>query len=190
MGRHDEAMAEIRQAEQLNPQSAVIKTAAGMAYFYARQHDQALDQCRQALELDPGLAPAHRVMRGIYVALGRYDEAFAAYRKEKGFSGDAGEDWPVALAQLQAIGGRRKEAQSVLKRAVASSPIREGDSQPFEIAISYALLGDRDNALGWLAKAEAARSFSFNYVLVDSRLDNLRSDPRFVELVKKAGLQN
>jgi Tol biopolymer transport system component/tetratricopeptide (TPR) repeat protein len=53
MGRHDEAMIEIRQAEQLNPQSAIIKTASGMIYFYARQFDRAINECRRALDLDP-----------------------------------------------------------------------------------------------------------------------------------------
>ncbi len=191
MGRHDEAMAEIRQAEQLNPQSAIIKTAAGMIYFYARQFDRALDECRRALELDPGLIQAHRVIRWTYQAVGRYDDALAAYQKEKSFWGDAGKDWPVILAQLQAVGGKRQEALLTLKQWVAALPaLRLGDFQDFEVAVAYALLGDRDQALRWLAKAEAARSFSFNYVLVDPRLDNLRSDPRFVGLVKKAGLQN
>jgi serine/threonine-protein kinase len=191
MGRHDEALAEIRQAEQLNPQSAIIITAAGMIYFYARQFDRALDECRRALELDPGLVQAHRVMRWIYQAAGRYDDALAAYQKEKSFSGDAGNDWPVILAQLQAVGGKRQEALLNLKKSVAALPaLRQGDFQPFQIAVAYALLGDRDQALGWLAKAEAVRSAGFNYVLVDPLLDNLRSDPRFVGLVKKAGLQN
>jgi Tol biopolymer transport system component/Tfp pilus assembly protein PilF len=191
MGRHEEAIAEIRQAEQLNPQSAIIKTAAGMIYFYARRFDRALNECRRALELDPGLVQAHRVIRWTYQAAGRYDDALAAYQKEKSFSGDAGKDWPVILAQLQAVGGKRQEALLNLKKSVAALPaLRQGDFQPFQIAVAYALLGDRDQALGWLAKAEAVRAHNFNYVLVDPLLDNLRSDPRFVRLVKKAGLQD
>jgi hypothetical protein len=92
---------------------------------------------------------------------------------------------------LQAIGGRREEAHLSLKRAVATfSPIREGDYHPFEIAITYELLGDRERALVWLAKSEAARSTNFNFVLVDPRLASIQSDPRFIELVKKAGLLN
>jgi hypothetical protein len=65
-----------------------------------------------------------------------------------------------------------------------------GDYRPFEIAIAYELIGDRDRALEWLAKPETIGSNNFNSVLVDPRLYSLRSDPRFISLVKKAGLQN
>jgi TolB-like protein/Tfp pilus assembly protein PilF len=191
LGRHDEAMVEIRQAEQLNPQSAIIITAAGMIYFNARQFDRALDECRRALELDPGLVQAHRLVRWVHQATGRYDDALAAYQKEKSFWGDTGTDWPVILAQLQAVGGKRQEALLNLKKSAAALPaLRQGDFQPFQIAVAYALLGERDQALSWLAKAEAIRSASFNYALVDPLLDNLRSDPRFAALMKKAGFQD
>lgn len=129
-------------------------------------------------------------MPWIYQSLGLYDDAFAAYQKEKGFS-DAGGDWPVILAQLHAIGGKREGARATLKQGIAALPIiREGDYQPFEIAVAYALIGDRDQSLEWLAKSEAVRSYNFNFVLVDPRLDNIRSDPRFDRLVRKAGFQD
>jgi serine/threonine protein kinase/tetratricopeptide (TPR) repeat protein len=191
LGRHDEAMVEIRRAEQLNPQSAIIITAAGLIYFHARQFDRALDECRRALELDPGLVQAHRLVRWVHLSAGRYDDALAAYQKEKSFWGDTGTDWPVILAQLQAIGGKRQEALLNLKKSVAALPaLRQGDFQDLEIAVAYALLGDRDQGLKWLAKAEAAKAHNFNYALVDPRLDSLRSDPRFAGLMKKAGFQD
>src|SRR5215468_3823310 len=148
MCRHDEAFAEIKDAERLDPRSAIIKAAAGMNYAYARQFDRGLDECRRALELDPALFQAHRIMRWIYQSLGRYDDAFAAYQKEKRSYGDSEGDWPAILAQLQAIDGRREEALLTLKREIAAaSRIREGDFRPFEIAVTYAMLGDHDRAL-------------------------------------------
>src|SRR5581483_3282273 len=105
LGRHDEAVAEIGLARQLDPHSAIICSASGMTLFYARQYEPALEECRRALEFDPGLVPAHRVVRWIAEARGRADEAFAAYQQEKSFSGDAGRDWPVILAQIRAVGG-------------------------------------------------------------------------------------
>src|SRR5262249_48067695 len=119
-----------------------------------------------------------------------FDDAFAAYQKEKRSYGDPEGDWPAILAQLQAIGGRREEALLTLKREIAAaSRIREGDFRPFEIAVTYAMLGDHDRALEWLAKSESVRSTNFNFVLVEPRLDGIRSDPRFIGLVKKAGFQ-
>jgi len=130
-------------------------------------------------------------MRWTYESMGRYNDALAAHLKEKRDRGDPEGEWPEILAQLQAIGGRREEALLSLKKAIATfSPIREGDYHPFEIAIAYELLGDRERALEWLAKSEAARSTNFNFVLVDPRLASIQSDPRFIELVKKAGLLN
>jgi tetratricopeptide (TPR) repeat protein len=191
MRRSDEAIAEIKEAERLDPRSAIIKTAAGLIYAHVRQFDLALAECRRALELDPMLIQAHTVMRWVYQAMGRYDDAFAAYQKEKRASGDAEGEWPVILAQLQAIGGRREEAQVMLKQGItAVKHIREGDFRPYEIAVSYEMLGDRDRALEWLAKSETVRSINFNFALVEPRLDGIRSDPRFITLVKKAGLLN
>jgi eukaryotic-like serine/threonine-protein kinase len=189
MRRHDESIAEIKEAERLDPRSAIIKAAAGMNYAYAGRFNSALDECRRALDLNPEMFQAHRIMRWVYQAMGRYDDALAAYQKEKRSLGDAEGEWPVILAQLQVIGGRREEAQVSLKRGIAAMKhIRDGDFQPFEIAIAYKLLGDRDRALEWLAKSEAVRTANFNYVLVEPRLDGIRSDPRFIGLVKKAGL--
>jgi len=191
MRRRDEAIAEIKEAERLDPRSAIIKTAAGLIYAHARQFDHALAECSRALELDPTLVQAHTVMRWVYQAIGRYDDASTAYQKEKRASGDAEGEWPVILAQLQAIGGRREEAQVTLKQGITSTKnIREGDFRPYEIAVSYEMLGDRDRALEWLAKSETVRSINFNFALVEPRLDSLRSDPRFIRLVKKAGLLN
>jgi serine/threonine protein kinase/tetratricopeptide (TPR) repeat protein len=191
MRRHDEAISEIKEAERLDPRSAIIKVAVGLNYAYSRQLDRGLDECRRALELDPTSLQAHRMMRWIYQAMGRYDEAFAAYQNEKRSSGAVEGEWPVILAQLQAIGGRREEAVATLKQGIATlSPIREGDFQPFEVAVAYVLLGDRDRALEWLAKSEAVKSINFNFALVEPRLESIRSDPRFAELVKKAGFRD
>jgi serine/threonine protein kinase/tetratricopeptide (TPR) repeat protein len=191
MRRPDEAIAEIKEAGRLDPRSAIIKAAAGMIYAHARQFDPALAECRRALELDPMLVQAHRLMRWVYQAMGRYDDALAAYQKEKWASGDAEIEWPLVLAQLQAIGGRREEALLTLKQGIATlTPSHEGDFQPFEIAVAYELLGDRGRALEWLAKSGAVKSTNFNFVLVEPRLASIQSDPRFIALVKKAGLLN
>ncbi len=191
MGRHGEAAEQMKSAEQLDPRSAIIKTAAGMIRFFARDYDSALEKTRQALEIDPGLIPAHRLSRWIYQATGRYEEAMAAYQNEKSFSGASGEEWPVPLAQVQASGGRVADARASIKRGVNSPLVkRYPEALSLPISVAYALIGDRDQALSWLAKAEADRAPGFAYALVDPLLDNLRSDPRFIELMKKAGFQH
>jgi tetratricopeptide (TPR) repeat protein len=191
MGRHGEAAEQMKYAERLDPRSAIIKAAAGTLLLYAREYDGALDKTRQALELDPGLIPAHRLSRWIYQARGRYEEALAALQKEKSFSGASGEEWPIPLAQVQACGGRLAEAQASIKRGVNSPLIkRRPDAMSYAIALAYALMRERDQAFSWLARAEADRAPGFTYALVDPLLDNLRSDPRFVELMKRARFQD
>ncbi len=188
-GRHDEAEREIKVAQQLDPRSAIIKTAGAMLLYYARRYDEALEECRQALELDPGLVQAHRVSRWIYMVTRRYEEAMAAHNRERIFSGDADYEWPVIIAQLQAIGGLRDQAQSAIKRGLNSPEVkRDPGAMSYEIAVAYGLLGSRDQALAWLSKAEAVKHYAFNFVMVDSKLDDLRSDPRFDDLARKAGL--
>ncbi len=179
MGRHDEALAEIKVAEQLDPRSAIIKSAAGMLFYYARRYDEALELTRQALELDPGLVPGHRVSRWIFQTRRHYDEAMAAYVKEKSFSGAADQEWPAILAQVEASGNRLDAARAAVKR--------DAGFLCYEVAVVFAMLPDADPALVWLAKSEAAKEYSFNFVLVDPRLDLVRNDPRFAELVRKAG---
>src|SRR5262245_17282603 len=191
MGRHGEAAEQMKYAERLDPRSAIIKAAAGTLLLYAREYDGALDKTRQALELDPGLIPAHRLSRWIYQARGRYEEALTALQKEKSFSGASGEEWPIPLAQVQASGGRLAEAQASIKRGVNSPLVkRRPDAMSYAIALAYALMGERDQAFSWLAKAEADRAPGFTYSLVDPLIDNLRPDPRFVELMKKARFQH
>src|SRR5262249_51419290 len=88
MGRHDEAIQAITQAQQLYPRSAIIQAAAGTVFFHAERYEEAIERCHKALELDAGLVPAYRVLRWTYEAKRRYNEALTAYQNEKSFSGD------------------------------------------------------------------------------------------------------
>jgi eukaryotic-like serine/threonine-protein kinase len=188
LGRFDEAKAQIQTAEQLDPRSAIVKTAAAVVWYYARQYDEALDWTRRALDLDSSLVAAHRVQRWIYQAQGNYGVALAAYQRERQFS-NATTEWPGILAQVQASGQRQAEAQATLQRALTPAELqRAGDYITYEIALDYALLGLRDQAFAWLEKADAVRTNRFNFIAVDPLLDGLRDDARFAALLRKAGL--
>ncbi len=186
MGRHEEATDEISIAENLDPRSAIIRSAAGMIYFYARRYDQALEECRRATEIDPGMVPAYRVMRWVHQATGDYDAAIAAYQKEHSFSGGGNEPgWAIIRAQMEAM-RNREEARATLKRALAVPGLTRGaDFLNYEIAMAFALIEERDEALRWLARAEATKAHSFNFAAVDPRLDSVRADLRFENLVSR-----
>jgi eukaryotic-like serine/threonine-protein kinase len=186
MGRSEEALSEIKIAQQLDPRSAIIYSAIATVYFYNRQYDLALEQANKALEIDPGLVPAHRLLRWTYGTLNRYEDALRSYISEKGYSGDGEFEWPVIVAQLEAIGGKGDEAQAALKRGFASPAFKSGANYMYyEIAVIYALLNDREQAIKWLGTAEANKTYLFNFAEVDPRLDSLREDARFNSLLKK-----
>jgi eukaryotic-like serine/threonine-protein kinase len=186
MGRAEEALSEIKIAQQLDPRSAIIYSAVGTIYFYNRQYELAVEQGNKALEIDPGLVPAHRLLRWTYGVMKRYEDAYRSYISEKGYSGDSEFEWPVIVAQLEAIGGKPDEARAALQRGFASPAFKSGANYMYyEIAVIYALLNDQEQALKWLTTADTNKTYLFNFAEVDPRFDNLRQEPRFQALVKK-----
>jgi serine/threonine protein kinase/tetratricopeptide (TPR) repeat protein len=181
-GRHAEALAEIRRAQEISPRSAVIATAVANALYFARRQDEAIEQCHKALALDPGSIAAHVVLRWAYECKGMKDEAFAIYEKESAFAGDT-PTTHAKHAHTLAATGRTDEAREVLNGLIARR--EEEWVTPYEIATIYSLLKDRDQAFAWLERAAREHAVGFTFVRVDPHLDNLRDDPRFAELLRR-----
>ncbi|HEY0380430.1 MAG TPA: protein kinase [Pyrinomonadaceae bacterium] len=182
MGRHDEAVAEIRRAQEINPRSPVVATAFANVLFFAQRYREAIDQCNRALELDPGSLSARIILRWAYEASGMCTEAFATYEQERAFAGDT----PTTRAKhahVLAACGRSAEARETLRRLVAG---RDKEwVTAYEIAVIYSFLGERDEAFNWLDRAAQERAVGLTYVRVDPRVNNLRADPRFNELLRR-----
>lgn len=183
MGRHDEAVAEINRAKKISPKSPVIATAVANVYFLARRFDEAISECHRALELDPGSVAAHVVLRWAYEQKGMCEEAVSTYEQESVFAGDT-PTTRAKQAHVLAACGRADEAREVLRELLARSEEQQRVTG-YEIAVIYALLGDLDNAFHWLAEAESEHAVGFTFAGVDPHLDNLRADPRFVELLRR-----
>ncbi|HEX9919370.1 MAG TPA: tetratricopeptide repeat protein, partial [Pyrinomonadaceae bacterium] len=181
MERHDDALAEIKRAEELDPRSAVIATAVANVLFHARRFDEAIEQCRKALAMDPGSLPAHIVLRWNYEKKGMTEEAFRIYEKERAFAGDT-PTTRAKLAHVLAVSGRADESRRILQELVARR--KQQWVTAYEIAVVYSLLGDRDNAFSWLERAEREHAVGYTYLRVDPRLDNLRGDPRYAQLLR------
>ena len=181
MGNHDEAVAEIRRALEVSQQSPVAATAVANVLFFARRYDEAIEQCRMALELDPGSLSAHIVLRWSYEMKGMCDEAMQVYEEERAFAGDT-PTTRVKRAHVMASCGRLDESREILSEIVERRAERWVTA--YEIAVVYSLIGDADDALVWLAEAEKEHSVGLTYARVDPRIDNLRSDTRFDELLK------
>ncbi|MCA1850333.1 MAG: tetratricopeptide repeat protein, partial [Acidobacteria bacterium] len=182
MGRHAEAMAEMKKAQELEPLSLVINAGVAWAFLYERQYDQAIEQFRKTLELDPNFNRAHTGLGLIYEQKGMHKEAIAALQKARELSGSS----PLIVAFLghaYATAGKRSEARAVVNELKELSA--RGQISPYYIAMIHAGLGERDQALQWLEKAFQDRSSGLVWLKVHPVWDQLRSDPRFTDLIRR-----
>ena len=175
-GQADDALAESERALENDPLNMLAWHAAGFHAFYARQYTKAIGHFLQAIELDPSHVYSRIRLADCYAALGRYDEAIPIWQ-------EAGS---VALGNLGLAYGllnRRQDALDVLRQLHEQSPTHLALGK----AGVYIGLGDLDSAFYWMNKAYDERSFQLIYLKVDPRLDPLRADPRYEELVRRAG---
>jgi serine/threonine protein kinase/Flp pilus assembly protein TadD len=185
MGRHDEAIARAKRAQELDPLSLVINTMVGRTFYFARQYDQAIEQFRKTLELDPNFALAQHFLGQAYEQKGMYDEAFAVF--QKGITLSGGRSQMVAfLGHAYAVSGKRGEALKTLDELKELSKRRYVG--PYNVALVYAGLGEKDQAFEWLQKGYEERSSELLWLAVIPGFDSLRSDPRFADLLRRMGL--
>jgi TolB-like protein/Tfp pilus assembly protein PilF len=185
-GRLDEAMAEIKLAQELDPLSPIINTTVGMVFYFARQPDQAIERLRQALEIDSNFVAAQLQLGVFLVQQQRFAEAIAEFQKAIDLVGEN----PITLALLghaYAASGKRREALAIL--AQLQQPSLRPFVSPSHLALVYLGLGDGDRVFEWLEKAYEQRSNYLIYLKVEPLVDGLRSDPRFAALLKKMGLE-
>lgn len=185
MGRHEEAIAEIQRAHMLDPLSLSISNSVARQFYFARQYERAAEQCRHTLEMDSNFIPAHYRLGGIYLQMGRYEEAVAEYQLALKLSGGA----LVILTELAyayAMAGEREHPREVLDELKRLA--RERYVEPSYFAQIYIGLDDRDEAFEWLQKTRAERLPLIMYLKADPIFDRLRPDPRFAELLRQVGL--
>ncbi|MGH9814035.1 MAG: tetratricopeptide repeat protein, partial [Candidatus Acidiferrales bacterium] len=181
-GRHAESLAEARRARELDPLSLIINVTFGWRFYFARRYDDALAQHRKTAELDPNFALARYSLGMTYEQKGMYEAALAEFRRALALSGDD----PHALANLghvYALAGNRVEARSVL--AQLEQLAKKKYVPPYYVAEIYVALGEKEPAFRWLEKAYEERSSRLVFLKVEPRLDPLRDDPRFQDLVRR-----
>jgi TolB-like protein len=184
MGRHDEAVHEAQRALRLDPLSLAINTQLGVAYYYAREYRHAVEQLRKTLELDPRYPMAYIYLGQCLDQLEEFEGAIAEF--EKGLQ--AVEDPWLSASLIHACGraDRRMEAKKELAKLLESSKTKV--VSPYLLAMAYAGLDEKAKALGWLETAYRERANWIPYLKVDPEVDNLRTDPRFAELLRRVGL--
>jgi TolB-like protein/Tfp pilus assembly protein PilF/tRNA A-37 threonylcarbamoyl transferase component Bud32 len=185
LGRGEEALAEIRRAQQLDPLSNLTQITAGWTFYYARQYDRAVEQCRRVLGSDPNSDGGYDCLGSAYLAKGLYEEAIAASERAVSLSG-SDPARIVGLARAYALAGRKAEAHKVLQELRQLS--KGAYLPPCYFAAVDVALGENEQAFTWLEKAYRERDTYLTWLKVDEALDPLRPDPRFHELLSRVGL--
>jgi tetratricopeptide (TPR) repeat protein len=183
LGRHEEAIKEIKTARDLDPLAPRITANVGHLLYKAREYDKALEELRKAIELYPEHEANYLYTALVYMALGRYEEALAFLKR---FEEITGEGTIICSAYLYAKWGKRKEAEKLLKKIIEESE-KTYISQT-EIALIYGVLGDFDRVFSLLEKAYLKRDNRLCSLKVHPWWDPLRSDSRFKALIKKMNL--
>ena len=183
LGRFEEAFAELKRAMRLDPLSPIIQASLAWAYLWAHRYEEAIEQAKRTVDLDANFPASWYVLGVASMLKGETESGIAALQKGVELS-SSGSTYMAGLGWGFAKAGRRNEAQTVLEQL-----LRERESGKYvmasHIAIIYAELGDKDEALRWLEKGYEERSAWMVYLKTDIRYDPLRSEPRFCDLMRR-----
>lgn len=180
MGRFEEALKEISAGEKLDPLSPVILSTKAKIFCNARRYQEAIAYGRKAIDLEGSFAPSYSHLAQAYLHNKQYPEGIEAAKKYVEISNRSG--WAkLELAYAYAVAGNKAESDRIVSEVTSQA----GPFSPFDMATICAAWRDPDGAFQWLDKAIAQRSVDVIWLKVDPRLDNLRSNPRFAEVLAR-----
>jgi DNA-binding winged helix-turn-helix (wHTH) protein/TolB-like protein/tetratricopeptide (TPR) repeat protein len=184
MGRLPEALAESQRLLELDPLSPASRNHLGWHYLYAHEFDLAIEQYKLVLALDPNFAEAHRQLAEAYSEKGRFDEAVDEMNRRFDLIG-RGDEVPELRKAYSAFGWKgfwKRRLQFTIERS------KHAYMSPSGTASIYVELRDTPEALSWLERAYREHDHDLVYLKVDHTWDNLRSEPRFQELLRRMRL--
>ena len=177
--------------EELDPLSLAISTDLGAAYYYARQYDRTIEHLKKLTELDPNYVRTHFYLAWVYQEKGMFEEAIAELEKGNILEGKNIEEVAREKTQITnalKTSGAKGYWQKLLDLTKEDAQRKGEPVNPADIATFYAHLNKRDEAFEWLEKAYQERSVDLPFLKVSPEWDNLRTDPRFTDLMRRLGL--
>jgi len=180
LGRTEEALKENSAAEKLDPLSPVILTSKAKILWVAHRYEEAIDQCRRSLDLEGNFAPTFSTLGQAAVHNKQFPEGIDAAKRFVEMSNRSG--WAkLELAYAYAVAGNKVESDRIVNEVTS-----QGEAfSPYDRATICAVWRDTDGAFQWLEKAIEQRSVDAIWIRVDPRLDPVRSDPRFTQVLAR-----
>ena len=185
MGHQLEAIAKMKNSQELDPLSLIISVAIGWAFYMARRYDEAIEQLLRTVELDPNYPVTHWILGLLYRKTGRYELAITAGEKGVNLSGGS----PLmraALAHTYGESGKTKDARQVLDDLTELA--KQKYVAPHFFAGIHIGLGENERALEYLEKSWEDHSHWLIYLHLDPSMDALRSNSGFQDLLRRVGL--
>jgi TolB-like protein/DNA-binding winged helix-turn-helix (wHTH) protein/Tfp pilus assembly protein PilF len=186
MGRHAEALQEMKKAEALDPLSPIIATFIGKAYYYAGDNDEAVQRYDQVLSSDPEFQVARSFLIHSLEEARRFDDAVAQTKIVAAQAG-RGSEGAAALAHAYQAAGATGYWKEVLRQVQRGKD--PGPGSDLDIAAIYAKLGNKERAFDLLERAYAEHNMWLMNLKVDPRFDDLHSDRRYENLLRRVGLR-
>jgi TolB-like protein/tetratricopeptide (TPR) repeat protein len=182
IGEREKTLTYLSRTAKIDPASLWVSNFACEIYRYFGLIDEAMAAGERSLQLDPTFLYSEPLLAALYREMGRFDDAIALYKKSQDFSGRV----PFGLAITYAKMNRRQEARDILKAACAS---RGGYTPGDAIAHVHVVLNEHEEAMRELQRAYEEHSSSLHFIGIAPEFAPLRSDKRFVSIVKEIGLE-
>jgi TolB-like protein len=190
LGRRDAAFDEIEQTmsivQETDPHRLVaVHTTRAAAYYFGREYQRAVDECEKAKQLDPEYFMLHFIAGRAYMRLNEHAKAIAHLKQARTETGEM-PLMDAALGLAYAVSGKKAETMKVAE--AFKSAAKKRYIPPTYFGMLFAGLGDKDKAMMWLEKAYDDRADGLTWLNVEPMLDDVRSDPRFQDLIRRIGL--
>ena len=185
LGRSEEALAVAKRALDLDPASPAVSHSLAVQLYLARRFDQAIEQAHNTLEMDANFAISYQLLGEAHVSKGLYREGLLALEKFSALSRTSAISRALVGYSLARL-GERSAALRIIEELTSAS--KHSFIPAFLYALVYAGLEDKDQAFGWLEKAYEERFNRLAYLKQDALWDPLRSDPRFIDMLRRLGI--
>jgi tetratricopeptide (TPR) repeat protein len=186
MKRYDEALARKNLALKLEPLVPFLQAHAGLPYYQMRRYDDAIDQFQKALDLEPNLHAAHYYLSWAYINKNMYEDSIEEIKEAIRLSGQSSE-YLGLLSYAYSLAGKKSDARRVLEQL--NELEKDRFVNPSGFIFAHMGLGDQERAMEYLQNSVESRDYSsLPWHLEDKIFDDLRSNPRFQEIIRKLNL--